>query len=78
MKSENKQLAISGLYIFVQVFFYRFPSFSKVDIFKKGGKSCNLLEPEYFIFFHAQMLRDPGIGTSKLVQFFKPYKRLYW
>ncbi len=49
-------------------FFYRLPGLAKFHVTEKRGKPRDLLETQNLIPVHAQVLGNPGIGASQLMQ----------
>ena len=62
--------AISSFFRLIKLVLNGFPCFTKLNILKECHKPGELLESEYFILIHTEMLRNPRIASAKLVEFF--------
>ena len=68
IETPNCYLFLNFFPLILQIIFNRFPGSAELYFFKESCQPGNLLQPQYFIFVHAQMPGYPGIRTSQLMQ----------
>ena len=49
-------------------FLFSFPRLAKMIVFEHLRKSRYLLKPQYLVYIHPEVLSDPFVGTSDVVQ----------